>query len=112
MLIESGLPVRWYLPRDDVRADLLEPSDTTTRCPYKGVARYWSLRLEGRLVRDVAWSYPEPAHDAEAVGGFLCFFDDRVDLAVEDALRLATCRGREPLAGYARASYTAPVTAA
>ncbi len=43
MLLESGLPVRCYLPREDVRTDLLEPSYTTTRCPYKGIAHYWSL---------------------------------------------------------------------
>ncbi len=85
MLIESGLPVRWYLPREDVRTDLLEPSDTTTRCPYKGVASYWSVRLEGRIEQDIAWSYPEPDHDAEAVRGLLCFFPDRVDLVVDEA---------------------------
>ncbi len=45
MLLKTGLPVRWYLPRDDVRTELLETSYTTTRCPYKGVAQYWSLRL-------------------------------------------------------------------
>ena len=87
MLIESGLPVRWYLPRADVLTDLLQPSGTTTRCPYKGVARYWSLRVDGRLEKDVVWSYPEPSHDAEAVRGLLCFFDDRVDLEVHDAPR-------------------------
>ncbi len=85
MLIESGLPVRWYLPPEDVRTDLLEPSGTTTRCPYKGVASYWSVRLDGHLDRDIAWAYPQPGHDAEAVRGLLCFFDDRVDLAVEEA---------------------------
>ncbi|WP_100499342.1 DUF427 domain-containing protein [Geodermatophilus chilensis] len=50
-----------------------------------GGGSYWSVRLEGRLEQDVAWSYPEPAHDAEAVGGLVCFFDDRVDLAVDQA---------------------------
>ena len=87
MLIESGLPVRWYLPRDDVRTDLLAPSYSTTRCPYKGVAHYWSLRLDGRLEKDIVWTYPEPFHDAEAVRGLLCFVDERVDLEVEDAPR-------------------------
>jgi uncharacterized protein (DUF427 family) len=85
MLIESGLPVRWYLPREDVRTDLLEPSYTTTRCPYKGIAHYWSLRTGGRLEKDILWTYPEPFHDAEAVRGFVCFVDDRVDLDVHDA---------------------------
>ena len=87
MLIESGLPARWYLPREDVRMDLLEPSSRTTRCPYKGIAHYWSLRTDGRLEEDVVWTYPEPLHDAEAVRGLLCFFDDRVDLEVQDAPR-------------------------
>jgi uncharacterized protein (DUF427 family) len=85
MLIESGLPVRWYLPREDVRTDLLEPSYTTTRCPYKGVAHYWSLRSDGGLEKDVLWTYPEPFHDAEAVRGLMCFVDDRVDVEVHDA---------------------------
>ena len=85
MLVESGLPVRWYLPREDVRTDLLEPSYSTTRCPYKGVAHYWSLRLDGRREKDVVWTYPEPFHDAEAVRGLLCFVDERVQLEVEDA---------------------------
>ncbi len=84
MLLESGLPVRWYLPREDVRTDLLEPSYTTTRCPYKGVAHYWSLRLTDRLAQDIVWSYPEPLHDATGVRGLLCFFNDRVEMEVSD----------------------------
>ena len=82
MLLESGLPIRWYLPREDVRTELLEPSYTTTRCPYKGIAHYWSLRLGERFEKDVAWSYPEPSHDAEAVRGLLCFIDEQVDVKV------------------------------
>jgi uncharacterized protein (DUF427 family) len=80
MLLETGLPVRWYLPREDVRTELLEASYTTTRCPYKGVAQYWTLRDGAREERDVVWSYPEPMHDAEAVEGLLCFFDGRLDV--------------------------------
>ncbi len=82
MLIESGLPVRYYLSREDVRTELLEPSYTTTRCPYKGIAHYWSVRLGERYEKDLAWTYPEPFHDAEAVRGPLCFVEERVDLEV------------------------------
>lgn len=82
MLLESGLPVRYYLPREDVRTDLLEPSYTTTRCPYKGIAHYWSLRDGDRYEKDLVWTYPEPFHDAEAVRGLLCFTDERVELQV------------------------------
>ncbi len=85
MLFESGLPVRYYLPREDVREDLLVPSYTTTRCPYKGTAHYWSLRVNGKLEHDIVWTYPEPFHDAEAVRGMLCFVDERVELEVSFA---------------------------
>jgi uncharacterized protein (DUF427 family) len=87
MLLETGLRIRWYLPREDVRTDLLEPSYTTTRCPYKGVAQYWTLRDGEREERDVVWSYPEAMHDAEAVEGLLCFFDERLDLTADDGPR-------------------------
>ena len=42
-LFESNLPIRWYLPREDVSAEL-EPTDTATRCPYKGIASYYAVR--------------------------------------------------------------------
>lgn len=70
MLVETGLPVRWYLPRDDVRTDLLTPSQTHTVCAYKGVASY--LSAEG--APDVAWSYPDPLHDALPVKDLVCFW--------------------------------------
>lgn len=87
MLLETGLRARWYLPREDVRADLLAPSYTTSRCPYKGVALYWTLRDGDRELTDAAWSYPEPMHDAQAVRGLVCFFDERVDVQVERGAR-------------------------
>lgn len=72
MLVETHLPVRWYLPRDDVRMELLTPSATRSTCAYKGVAEYFSA--EG--APDVAWSYPEPLDDARAVQDMLCFWRD------------------------------------
>lgn len=70
MLVETALPVRWYLPRDDVRMDLLAPSDTRTVCAYKGVASY----LSAADAPDVAWFYPSPLHDALAVRDMVCFW--------------------------------------
>lgn len=84
MLLESGLPVRWYLPQEDVRTELLEPSYTTTRCPYKGIAHYWSLRTDSRYEKDLVWTYPEPFHDADAVRGLLCFPQDRADVEIDN----------------------------
>jgi uncharacterized protein (DUF427 family) len=70
MLLETWLPVRWYLPREDVRMDLLTPSDHHTVCAYKGVASY--LSAEG--APEVAWFYPDPLHDALPVRDLVCFW--------------------------------------
>lgn len=70
MLIETSLPVRWYLPRRDVRMDLLTPSDKRTVCAYKGVASY----LSADEAPDVAWFYPDPLHDALPVKDLVCFW--------------------------------------
>jgi uncharacterized protein (DUF427 family) len=83
MLLETPLPVRWYLPRDDVAFELLEPSDVTTVCAYKGKARYWDARAGDRVLRAVAWSYEQPLHDALPVRDLVAFFTERLDLVLD-----------------------------
>ena len=82
-LFESGLPSRFYLPAEDVRMDLLEPSKKKTRCAYKGVASYWHVRVGDTLHEDLAWTYEEPDDDGRAIRGLICFFNERVDLEVD-----------------------------
>jgi uncharacterized protein (DUF427 family) len=82
-LYESGLPPRFYLPAEDVRMDLLEPSEKRTRCAYKGVASYWSVRVGDTLHEDIVWTYEEPDRDGAAIRGLVCFFNERVDLEVD-----------------------------
>ena len=86
LLFESGLPTRYYLPKPDVRLDLLEPSPTSSRCPYKGVATYWSLRLGETVVPDIAWAYPHPIPECVKVENLVCFFTEKVDLIVDGEL--------------------------
>lgn len=83
VLFESGLPPRWYLPREDVRMDLLEPSDKHTMCPYKGRASYFHVRANGRVEEDLVWTYERARHDAADVEGYLSFFNERVDLEID-----------------------------
>jgi uncharacterized protein (DUF427 family) len=83
ILFETSLPPRYYLPKVDVRMDLLEPTDTVTRCPYKGQARYWSARIGDRLEQDIAWSYPSPFPESQPVMALVCFYNERVDLIVD-----------------------------
>ena len=79
-LFESNLPTRWYLPADDVIASL-EPSDTTTLCPYKGIASYYSVPVGGG--KDLIWVYEDPLPDAVKIKGLLCFFSERVDIELD-----------------------------
>jgi len=79
LVFEPPLPVRYYLPPEDVRTDLFTPSDTRSRCAYKGEASYLSLPD----VEDVAWSYPAPLREAGEVKDRIAFFDEMVDLVVD-----------------------------
>ncbi|MDQ1663961.1 MAG: hypothetical protein QOJ68_3941 [Blastococcus sp.] len=86
ILYETLLPPRYYLPREDVRVELL-PSPTRSLCAYKGQASYWSPALGGGPVVDLAWSYARPLEDAVRVRGMVAFFDERVDVEVDGELR-------------------------
>lgn len=87
LLFETGLPVRYYLPKLDVRTDLLEPRDTETACPYKGVTSgYWSVREPGQEERDLAWCYDYPMPGVAKIAGRIAFFNERVDLHVDGIL--------------------------
>jgi uncharacterized protein (DUF427 family) len=82
-LFETGLPVRWYLRREDVRMDALEPSGLVTRCPYKGITQFFGVRAGGTLHADRAWSYPDPIPECPAIKGLVCFFNEHVDLVID-----------------------------
>lgn len=77
VLSETGLPNMYYFPRADVEVPL-DASPTTTVCPYKGAASYWSAGDQG----DAAWSYEDPLNDAVPVAGHLCFDPDEFDVDV------------------------------
>jgi uncharacterized protein (DUF427 family) len=83
LLDETGLPTRYYLPREDVRTELLKPTNAETTCPFKGQASYWSLEAGGEVHDDIVWSYQNPIPKAGEIAGLLCFYNERVDLAVD-----------------------------
>ncbi len=85
LLFETGLPVRYYLPKLDVSQHLLVPSETRSVCPYKGQAAYWSVRTPDGLAQDVVWGYPAPIAEAPKIENLLCFFNEKVDITVDGA---------------------------
>ena len=84
LLFETGLPTRYYLPQEDVRMDLLEPTDSRSRCPYKGMARYWTANIGDNVYQDIVWSYPDPIPECPKIKGLLCFFNEKVDAIYVD----------------------------
>jgi uncharacterized protein (DUF427 family) len=87
VLFETGLPPRYYVPKVDLRWELLRESTTTSACPYKGLARYWSVDTGVGVDRDVAWSYSTPLPESEKVAGLVCFYNEKVDLRVDGQLQ-------------------------
>jgi uncharacterized protein (DUF427 family) len=78
-LFETGLPTRWYIPRDDVSAELTRDDGHRTTCAYKGHATHWDAAGE----RAIAWSYEQPLNDAMPVRSMIAFYNERVDIEVD-----------------------------
>jgi len=88
LLFETGLPVRFYLPKPHVRMDLLERSDTVTHCPYKGRAQSFNIRLDdGPLHGDLAWHYPAPLPESQKIAGLIAFYNEKLDIEVDGELQ-------------------------
>ena len=87
MLFETGLPVRYYLPKTDVRMELLTSTTNRTGCPYKGFADYWSVTVNGEVHENIVWGYTTPLPDAMKVAGLVCFYNEKVDIKVDGVLQ-------------------------
>ncbi len=82
LLFETMLPTRYYLPRADVRVELI-PSETRSYCAYKGHASYLSPTVGEQVIQDLAWTYQQPLREASHVQDLVAFFDERVDVVLD-----------------------------
>src|SRR5829696_6480478 len=83
LLFETSLPARYYIPPEDVRTELLVPSETKTICVYKGVALYWSVKVGDETFEDLVWFNPEPLPEAQKVKDHLCSYGEKIELEVD-----------------------------
>lgn len=63
-----------YFPPDDVKREFLEDSDYHTTCPWKGLASYYHVVVEGKRNENAAWYYPEPKEAAQRIKGYIAFW--------------------------------------
>jgi len=84
LLHESGQQPIYYFPPDDVRSELLEPSDRHTHCPKKGDASYYTIRVGERVIESGAWYYPEPLEGAPPIKDLIAFYFNRMDRWLEE----------------------------
>lgn len=84
---EDNHPPRFYIPREDVDMDMLEPSNTRTKCPFKGEAHYFNLAVDGRVIEDAAWSYESPYEEHETLKDLIAFHDDKPGIEMRQAQR-------------------------
>ena len=82
LLFETSLPMRVYMPREDVRVEL-RPTSKRSYCAYKGHASYWSLDVAGVERENLVWSYEEPLREAAEITGLVSFFNEKVDVVVD-----------------------------
>ena len=83
VLFETGLPARYYLPKTDVRMDLLVATDTESHCPYKGTAEYYSVVIDGTTHDDLVWWYRYPLPESIGIAGHVEFYNEKVDLIID-----------------------------
>jgi uncharacterized protein (DUF427 family) len=83
LLFETGLPVRYYLPKTHVRMDMLTPTDSVSHCPYKGRAEWWSVRVDDSHHEDLAWSYRTPLPESQKIAGLVAFYNEKADIYVD-----------------------------
>jgi uncharacterized protein (DUF427 family) len=79
-LHEASYPPVYYVPLADVDSEVLESSDTTSYCPYKGEASYYSVRTSDDVVKDAIWFYDEPYDAVAEIAGHVAFYPDRVQI--------------------------------
>ncbi len=86
LLFETGLPVRYYMPKGDVKMELLTSSDLITSCPYKGDARYYNVTVNGTVHPNLVWWYPFPVEESNRIAGYVSFYNEKVDIYVDGEL--------------------------
>ncbi len=78
-VLETSHPPAYYIPPADIRMEYFTSTNRTTFCEFKGAASYWTIKLNGRVSENIAWSYLHPTAGYEAIKNYLAFYPSKVD---------------------------------
>lgn len=81
VLTENSYSPRFYFPIADVNMDVLQITDTTSRCPYKGQAEYYAAKTADGVLKDIAWTYNEPIDEAAEIKGLIAFYQEKLTVS-------------------------------
>ncbi len=87
IVFETGVPVRYYLPEEDIRKELFTSSDLKTSCPYKGDASYLNAEINGQSYENIVWTYQSPIPEIPKISGLYAFYNERVDTVYVDGVQ-------------------------
>jgi uncharacterized protein (DUF427 family) len=82
-VLETASPPTFYIPPADIHMDILIDGNGTSYCEWKGTARYWSLKLQDRILNNIAWNYESPNAAFAAISGYLSFYPGRIECLVD-----------------------------
>lgn len=92
-VLETSHPPVYYVPREDVRTDLLRPGGRPTVCEFKGVASYWDVVVGDDVVHEAGWSYPDPTPGFAGLRDAVAFYPQRVESATVDGEKVVAVEG-------------------
>ncbi|MEQ8281364.1 MAG: DUF427 domain-containing protein [Parvibaculum sp.] len=84
-LFEGNYAPVFYLPRKDVKMDLLKPTESHTWCPFKGEASYWAVAAGGEEIHDAVWSYEDPFTEVAGIKDYVAFYPNKVEIEADPA---------------------------
>jgi len=82
-VLETASPPTFYIPRADVKDEYLRPAGGSSRCEWKGTARYWTVSVPPVVLESVGWSYDDPHPEFESIRGWLSFYPARIECYVD-----------------------------
>lgn len=82
-LFETGRPPRYYIPISAVDQSVIFKSDLVTKCPYKGEAEYYHIKIHDTVIENAIWYYRLPTHESAAIAGLVCFYPEKVEIILD-----------------------------